>query len=288
MATVLGSGIAIAVLCGMLAPRAESVPVLAGPIGSAATVVTLSAADVPKNDGWVTDLAGLLSKSDEKALETELEAFKQKTGHEIAVVTVQSLEGRPIEQFALEVARTWGMGSKDRSNAALLVVSKNDREMRIEVLRGLEGALPDILAGRIISDVITPEFRRGNFASGIKKGVDAMKAAASGEVAKLPPARAHPKSKPGLGIAMSLMFIVMIAVFIVGAIASKKHGGRRRRGGISPWLWPLIMSSGGRGGGGWSGGGFGGFGGGGGGGGGGFSGFGGGGGASGGGASGRW
>ena len=116
---------------------------------------------VPKNDGWVTDLAHMISPGDEQALETELEAWKRSSGHEIAVLTVPNLQGDSLEHFALQVARTWGLGGKEKNDAALLLVARDEHKMRIEVGRGLEGDLPDILCGRIIRDVITPAFKRG-------------------------------------------------------------------------------------------------------------------------------
>src|SRR5262249_8630546 len=98
---------------------------------------------VPKHDGWVTDLAGMLSPPKERELETLMESYKQGTTHEIALLTIPSLEGDDLERFALRVFRTWGIGSKSTSNGALLVVSKADRKIRIEVGRGLEGNLTD-------------------------------------------------------------------------------------------------------------------------------------------------
>ncbi len=276
MTTVLRIWIVAAILCGLLAPHATAlhanVPVMP---------VAASTVDVPKNDGWVTDQAHLLSPGAEKALEAKLEAFKQQTGHEIAVLTVPSLNGQPIESFALDVGRAWGMGSKERSDAALLVVSQGDRKMRIEVARGLEGVLPDILCGRIIADLITPEFRRSNFTSGIEKGVDAMMTAARGEVVKLP---AKSKStEPGIGFVVALFFFMFIIASIIGGIRHAARGTSGGRPSILPWLLLGGLGNGRNGRGGGFGGGFGG-----GGGGGGFGGFGGGGGFSGGGSSGGW
>jgi uncharacterized protein len=269
--------VAAAILCGLFASLATGLcmPVLPSP----ALEKDLQK-DVPKHAGWVTDQAHLLSPEAETALAAKLEAFKQRTGHEIAVLTIQSLDGRPLEEYTLDVARAWGMGSKERSDAALLFVSKNDRKIRIEVLRGLEGALPDTLCARIIDDVITPQFRRGDFTSGITQGVDAMMAAAAGEVVPLPVKRISPERWVGLPITVFAIFIL----FIVLARASRHRSGspRRRVGGMGGWPWYWGGMGGGSGGWGGGGGGWGG------GGGGGFSGFGGGGGASGGGASGGW
>jgi uncharacterized protein len=245
-----------AIWCGLLALRAESAPV--------------RALDVPKNDGWVTDLADMISASDEVALEKTLEEWKRGSGHEIAVLTVKSLDGDTIDRFANTVFRTWGLGSKEKSDAALLLISKNDRKMRIEVGRGMEGVLPDILCGRIIRDVMTPAFKRGDFSRGIRTAVETMMSIVGGDTSSLPRER-----KPDLARAIftAIGVIFLLILFISAALRGVGMPTRGRYGRY--------------GGGGF--GGFGGFGGSsGGGGGGGFSGFGGGGGSSGGGASGGW
>jgi uncharacterized protein len=232
---------------------------------------------VPKNDGWVTDLAGMLSQAQERDLETLMESYKQGTTHEIALLTIPSLEGDDLESFALRVGRAWGIGGKDKNNGALLLVSKADRAVRVEVGRGLEGNLTDSISGRIIRDVIVPEFKQGRFAAGLKAGVIAIHEAIGGNYGKIPVRSGRNVGGAGL---IPIIVILIVVATILRRIGGR--GGRRRRGGL---LGPIFWSGmgGGRGFGG-------GLGGGGGGGGsfGGFSGFGGGGGFSGGGASGRW
>ena len=233
---------------------------------------------IPQNEGWVTDTAGVLTARQRRDLSALMESYKQGTTNEIAVLIVPTLEGEPIERFALDVGRAWGMGTKEKSNAALLVIAKNDHKMRIEVARGLEGSLTDSISGRIIRDVIAPHFRRGEFYEGVRAGVVAMHEAIGGKYGALP-------SEPGvvqlglLGCLVPLLFFVFVIAMIV--YRARRYGvARGRRGGWwfggpfggGPWIGGM---SGGRGGG--SGGGFGG-----------FSGFGGGGGFSGGGASGGW
>ena len=234
---------------------------------------------VPKNDGWVTDLAGMLSPQQERELETLMESYKQGTTHEIALLTIPSLEGDDLEGFALRVGRAWGIGGKEKNNGALLLVSKADRKIRIEVGRGLEGNLTDSISGRIIRDVIAPEFKQGRFAAGLKAGVIAIHEAIGGNYGKIPAGTVKAVGGAGLITFIIIMIVIMSILRRIGGT-----GVRRRRGGLlGPLFWggfgPRI-----------GGGGFGGFGGGGGGGGsfGGFSGFGGGGGFSGGGASGSW
>jgi uncharacterized protein len=244
--------------------------------------------EVPRNDGWVTDLAGLLDASQEQQLEASMDSYQRGSGHDIALLTVPDLEGDPIEDFARRVAREWKLGSKDKSEGALLVVSPGDRALRIEVGRGLEGTLTDAICGRIIRDVITPQFKAGDFAAGLRLGIEAMQKAAGGDYAAVPalaPARAPRSSDDGW---VALPFLLFVLVML--AILFRHRGGRGGRKRHSVWPWLLLGHAMGRSSGGGSSGGFsGGFGGGfGGGGGGGFGGFGGGGGFSGGGASGRW
>jgi uncharacterized protein len=234
---------------------------------------TVAAQTIPENDGWVTDLAGFLSPSQERSLEALMESYKAGSTNEIALLTVPTLGGQPIERFALDVARSWKMGTKEKNNAALLVVAREEQEARIEVGRGLEGNLTDSISGRIIRDVLAPEMRAGHPYEGLRDAVEAMHAAAGGDYGRLPPRRTSGSRGSGLLGLLPLLFLFLLL------------GSRRRGGGILPWLLMGSLMRGGRGGGlgggGFGGGGFGG-------GGGGFSGFGGGGGFSGGGASGGW
>jgi uncharacterized protein len=238
--------------------------------------------EVPANDGWVTDQAGLISPAKEAELERLIESYREGTTHEIAVLTVPNLAGEPIEDFALRVGRAWGIGTKERNNAALLVISKEDRAIRIESARGLEGSLPDAIASRIIRDVIAPSFKQGKFEQGIEAGVRAMHAAIGGDYAALP----KRTRAPDVGVLGALLPMLFFLFFLIVVIASRRGGGRGPRGRSGmPWIFPPFPLGGGIGRHG-GGGGFGGFGGGRGGGG--FGGFGGGGGFSGGGASGGW
>lgn len=250
-------------------------------LGGAALASPRPSADVqvPKNEGWVTDRAGVLSESQKRDLSALMESYKQGTKHEIAVLIVPSLNGASLEEFALAVGREWRMGTNETSDAALLVIAKNDHKMRIEVGRGLEGNLTDSISGRIIRDVIAPHFKRGEYYEGIRAGVVAMHEAIGGKYGALP----HEPEAITLGLTGCIApFLIFIIVMVLIFIRVARHGvsrGRRWWMGGPPFLGGWTS-----GGGGWSGGGFGG----GGSGGGGFSGFGGGGGFSGGGASGGW
>lgn len=246
-----------------------------GVLLSATLALAAADVDVPENDGWVTDLAGMLDERQEAALESLMESYKAGTRHEIALLTVPSLEGQPIERLALETARAWGIGGEQANDGALLVVARDERRIRIEVGRGLEGTLTDSVAGRIVRDVIRPNFRRGDFARGLTDGITTIHAAIGGDYGPLRRHETRGPSVRGLAGCLPLLFFALI---FFSVMASRRRG--RGSGGL---MTGLLLGSmlGGRGGGGFSGGG-------GLGGGGGFSGFGGGGGFSGGGASGGW
>lgn len=213
---------------------------------------------VPHNDGWVTDTAGVLTSAQEQALEKLCESYRAGSGQEIAVLIVPNLAGQPIERLALEVAREWKIGRAGVDDGALLVVAKDDRKLRIEVGRGLEGTLTDSVSGRIIRNVIVPSFKAGDFYGGVRGGLEAMHAALGGKYVD-PPPRKH-AAGDAIGAAFTVVFILLMIVF--GVL------GRRHRRGYGGFGGPFIGGFGGGlgdgGGGGFSGGGFGGFGGGGG------------------------
>ena len=141
---------------------------------------------VPALSGRVTDLTGTLDSSAQASLENRLRAFELKHGSQIAVLIVPTTEPETIEQYSIRVAEAWKLGRKGVDDGALLLVATKDRTMRIEVGYGLEGALNDATCKRIISETITPEFRRGNFAAGIEAGIDQMIRVIEGEALPTP------------------------------------------------------------------------------------------------------
>ena len=140
-----------------------------------------SALDDPPLRGRVNDYANLLSSARAQALVQRLEQFENETGHQIAVLTIPTLEGEDIEGFSIRVAENWKIGKKGFDNGVILVVAQNDRKLRIEVGYGLEGILPDAIANRIIQQIIVPRFRANDFPGGIEAGVDAIMKVTSGE-----------------------------------------------------------------------------------------------------------
>ncbi len=142
---------------------------------------------VPPLQARVTDLTGTLTAPQRQALEDKLAAFEAAKGSQIGVLIVPTTEPETIEQYALRVAEQWKLGRKGVDDGALLLVAKNDRRLRIEVGYGLEGVIPDAGAKRIVSDIISPYFRQGDFYGGISAGVDRMIRVVDGE--PLPPPR---------------------------------------------------------------------------------------------------
>jgi len=270
---------------------------------------------VPPYSARVIDLTGKLSGGAVAGIEAKLADLETRKGSQIAVLIVPTTVPEEIEQYSIRVADAWKAGRKNIDDGAILLVAKNDRRVRIEVGRGLEGAMPDAIANRIIDENITPRFKAGDFDGGIAAGVDKMIAVVDGE--PLPPPDKKWEHSGNIGGALPVLLVaVFVASGVLRAIFGRMLGSVATGGlaGIMAWflshlipvgvgagliafLFALLAgsstrgwTSGGRGWGGGFGGGLGGFGGGGGGSGGGGGGFGGGGGGgfSGGGASGSW
>jgi uncharacterized protein len=142
-------------------------------IGLAAALAgAASAANIPPLTGRVVDQAGLLSDADKISLETRLEDLEAKSGIQLVVATVKSLEGEEIEPYANQMFRAWKLGERTHNNGVLLLVAPNERRVRIEVGYGLEATLTDALSKVIIANAITPRFKAGDFPGGIHRGVD--------------------------------------------------------------------------------------------------------------------
>ncbi|MEE4166983.1 MAG: TPM domain-containing protein, partial [Desulfocapsaceae bacterium] len=139
------------------------------------------ALDIPLLKNRVNDYARILSPATVSQLESVLSALETSDSTQIVVVTIPSLQGSDIESIALSIAEQNRIGQKDFDNGALLLIARDDRKLRIEVGYGLEGTLTDLTAGQIIRNVITPQFRNGNFDLGVINGVGAMVAAVRGE-----------------------------------------------------------------------------------------------------------
>jgi uncharacterized protein len=195
--------------------------------------VVLLARDVPFLSGRIVDEAGMLSPEARQRIEQKLAGFEQRTGAQVVVLTIDSLQGDPIEDFAIRVAETWKLGQQGKDNGAIFLVARDDRLMRIEVGYGLEPELTDAESGRILDNIVRPAFRNGDFGGGIEQGVDAVLAALGGaEVAAEPamPAVPVPTHVPA-GFKLILFFV--LATFSLVAVTA---------GGCQSWfLYVFLM-----------------------------------------------
>ena len=176
---------------------------------------------VPFLSGRIVDLAEMISPAAEQRLEVELEALENINGAQLAVLTVPTLDGEAIETFALRVVETWKLGQEKQDNGVLLLIARDDRKMRIEVGYGLEGALPDVIAKRILAERLTPRFQAGDFDGGITDAVNTISGVVRGEPGALP---AKKRSRRGGFNPISALFVLAIVLssLVWPAIHSKK------------------------------------------------------------------
>ena len=218
----------------------------------------------PSPPTLVTDAAGVLSAAQKQALENKLVAIDDSSSNQIAVVIIPSLDAYPKEEYATKLFREWGIGNKKTNNGILLLIAIEDRQIRIEVGYGLEGAIPDITALNIIDNDIKPAFKAGNYYEGIDQATDNIAKAAVGEYKVKKAKKSKGKGSGGLFV------LILIIIFIV--LRGGRGGGSNIGGGgfsdvATGMLLGSLLGGGNRhGGGGWGdsggGGGFGGFGGG--------------------------
>jgi len=214
----------------------------------------------PKPSGPVLDNAAFLSPTEEQQLARKLSAFTDTTSTTIVVVTLQSLNGAPISDYATYLGREWGVGQAEKDNGVVFLVSRGDRKMFIATGYGVEGALPDAVANRIVERIVTPAFREGRFYVGIDRGTDAIIQATNGEYDASQETRSTSSDD---GMPMALIFTILILVYFVGRGFFRGGGGKRGRRSRRHGDFPVIIWGGGGGGGGGfsgGGGGFGGFG----------------------------
>jgi uncharacterized protein len=195
---------------------------------------------VPPLKARVTDLTGTLTKEQAASLEQMLQSFEARKGSQIAVLMVPTAKPEAIEQFALRVAEQWKIGRGKIDDGAILVVAKEDRALRIEVGYGLEGALNDATANRIIREVIVPRFREGDFYGGINAGVDRMIRVIDGEPLPEP---ARPEPQVGGGIGQSLPVLLILALVVGGVLRrmlGRVFGSVAAGGAVGGLAWLLV------------------------------------------------
>ncbi len=173
------------------------------------------ALEIPaKPEAYVNDYAHLLSEPARQELERTLADFEQTTSNQVVVAIFQSLEGGSLEDFSIRLAQAWKIGSKKNDNGVILLIFKDDRQVRIEVGYGLEGALPDATADLIIRNEIVPAFKEGSYDRGVKNAVNSILAATRGEYkAEVLPETDRFKA------AAPMIFLILITFFLVPVIS---------------------------------------------------------------------
>jgi uncharacterized protein len=217
----------------------------------------------PELTGQIVDNAGLLTAEDRATILSDLKALEAKATDQLVVVTVPSLDGYEIEDYGYQLGRKWGIGQAGKNNGVLLIVAPKERKVRIEVGRGLEPIVTDLMSSLIIQNAILPEFRRGNFSGGIRAGARDVKDVLLGDaeaVRERAKAIGKAEGPDWLMIVIILFWLSIIAVAIWAQMnqaqqAPQTVGQRRRSRRDRSILTDPSVGSGTWGGGGWSGGG---------------------------------
>ncbi len=199
---------------------------------------------VPALTGHVVDTTGTLAQAQRDALEARLTAFEQARGSQVVLLLVPSTQPEDIASFANRVANSWKIGRKEIGDGLLLIVAVQDRKLRIEVAKTLEGAIPDLAAKRIIDEAITPRFKQGDYAGGLDAGVTRLMALITGEALTEPAKAATGPS--GEFDWMQLGIFMFIAVPVVGAVTKKILGNRLgavATGGVAGVIAMVLTAS---------------------------------------------
>ncbi|HZC68645.1 MAG TPA: TPM domain-containing protein [Nitrospirales bacterium] len=204
-----------------------------------ALVSPAAALNVPPLTGRIVDAAHLLPADVAASLSAELASHEQRTGNQVALLTLPSLEGEPLEEFSHRVATTWQLGQKGTDNGVLVLVVPGDRKVRIEVGYGLEGTLTDAKASRIIREEMTPRFRSGDFAGGIAAGVKAVLGTIEGTYT--PPERKAVPAGNATENALGILFLAVVVGILTAAIVGH-HWKGSSTGSVMAFV--LALSSG--------------------------------------------
>jgi uncharacterized protein len=199
---------------------------------------------VPPLTGQVVDQTGTLSSADIAALTQKLKDFEARKGSQIAVLIVPTTAPEAIEQYSIRVAEAWKIGRRKVDDGVILLVAKDDHKLRIETGYGLEGALTDVAARRIIDEIITPKFRTGDFAGGISAGVDRIIAVVNGEPLPAP----EPQQSFGGEGRIDMLFnpLVIFGVIVAGGLLRTLLGrliGSAATGGVVGLVAWLAIGS---------------------------------------------
>lgn len=204
---------------------------------------------VPALTGPVIDQTGTLSASDKAALETQVQTLEQTQGVQVVVLMVPTTAPEDIASFANRVGNTWKIGRRDVGDGVLVIVAKNDRKMRIEVAKALEGAIPDIAAARIIDGAMKPRFQQNDYAGGLGAAITQLSARIAGEALPAPASGGNPAHSPDTSrdgfdwtdLAIFLFFGVMVAGPVARSIFGSRLGGLLMGGGVG--LLAFVVTS---------------------------------------------
>jgi uncharacterized protein len=209
-----------------------------------AALLGAARADVPVPDlkARVTDLTGTLNAQQKSDIESLIAAYESRRGSQIAVLLVPTTKPEEIEQYSIRVADAWKIGRKGVDDGLILIVAKDDRRVRIEIGYGLEGAIPDSVAQRVIDERITPRFRDGDFYGGVRDGVEQLIRLAEGE--KLPPPQAsasggRPESDAAQYIVPAIIFMA-VAGGILKAVLGRFPGSLAAGAGLGLIAWLMF------------------------------------------------
>jgi uncharacterized protein len=234
--------------------------ILATAIFLVAPFAALAALHFPELTGRIVDQANILPGATRSGLETKLTDLENKSGIQLVVATVASLEESDVETYANQLFRAWKLGERPKNNGVLLLVAPKERKVRIEVGYGLEGTLTDALSNVIITNQIVPKFKAGDFAGGIERGVDGIIAALTSDTSDWQKKRQVRTDDQDTAFAALLPFLI-VGLFIFVFWMMHRHARGRRGWGGPVFIptgssWGSGSSWGGGGGGGFSGGGF--------------------------------
>ena len=202
---------------------------------------------VPTLTAHVMDSTGTLNAAQREALEAKLTAFEKARGAQVVVLIVPTTQPEDIAAYAQRIGDSWKIGRKSIGDGLLLVVAKNDRTVRIETTKTLEGPIPDLMASRIIENAITPRFKQGDFAGGLDVGTDQIMALISGENLPAPPQGSANARNPNGGfdwttLAVFLFFAVPIGGRVLSSVLGRKLGSVATGGAVGVLAW-LFSSS---------------------------------------------
>lgn len=193
--------------------------------------------EVPTLTARVTDLADTLSPQQQQALEAKLAAFEAHKGSQVAVLIVPTTQPEAIEQYAIRVVDQWKLGRKDVDDGVLVLLAANDRKVRIEVGYGLEGVLPDVIAKRIIENVMIPQFRQGDYYAGLDAGIDAVTGVIEGEPLPEPQRQANAGGSAWEGMLPLLLIGGVVVGGLLRAMLGSFMGGAATGGLIGAAVW---------------------------------------------------